>query len=44
MTIEFVDFLRPELKFNAVGDLIAAMRSDVEETRSRLAATATNMS
>ena len=44
MTIEFVDFLRPELKFNGVGDLIAAMRSDVEETRSRLAATATNMS
>lgn len=44
MTIEFVDFLRPELKFNGVGDLIAAMRSDVEETRSRLATTATNMS
>ncbi|MEE8376395.1 MAG: bifunctional riboflavin kinase/FAD synthetase [Acidimicrobiia bacterium] len=44
MTIEFVDFLRPELKFNDVDDLIAAMRSDVEETRHRLATTATNMS
>ncbi|MEE8406635.1 MAG: bifunctional riboflavin kinase/FAD synthetase [Acidimicrobiia bacterium] len=44
MTIEFVDFLRPESKFDGVDDLIAAMRSDVEETRHRLAATAPNMS
>lgn len=44
MTIEFVDFLRPESKFSGVDELIAAMRSDVEETRVRLASTGTNMS
>lgn len=44
LTIEFVDFLRPELTFNGVDDLITAMRSDVENTRRRLASAATNMS
>jgi riboflavin kinase/FMN adenylyltransferase len=44
LTIEFVEFLRPELTFNGVDDLIAAMRSDVEKTRHRLASVATNMS
>lgn len=44
LTIEFVEFLRPELTFNGVDDLIVAMRSDVEKTRHRLASVATNMS
>ena len=44
LTVEFVDFLRPELTFNGVDDLITAMRSDVENTRRRLASAATNMS
>ncbi len=44
LTIEFVEFLRPELAFNGVDDLITAMRSDVEKTRHRLASVATNMS
>jgi riboflavin kinase / FMN adenylyltransferase len=44
LTIEFVDFLRPEMKFNGVDDLIAAMQSDVEKIRRRLASAATNMS
>lgn len=44
LTIEFVEFLRPELAFNGVDDLITAMRSDIEKTRHRLASVATNMS
>ena len=44
LTIEFVEFLRPELAFDGVDDLITAMRSDVEKTRHRLASVATNMS
>lgn len=35
--VEFVDWLRPELKFDGREQLIEAIRSDVEETRRRLA-------
>ena len=37
VTVEFVDWLRPELRFESVGELIAAMERDVAETRRRLA-------
>lgn len=38
LEVEFVDWLRPELRFGSAAELIAAMRGDVEETRRRLAA------
>jgi FAD synthase len=31
LTLEFVEYLRPELKFDSVDDLIAQMRQDVSE-------------
>ncbi len=36
--VEFVAFIRPELKFDSVEDLVARMRVDVEEARRLLAA------
>lgn len=36
--VEFVDWLRPELRFETAEALMAAMRDDVVETRRRLAA------
>lgn len=38
LTVEFVDWLRPELRFENAEALIAAIGRDVEETRKRLAA------
>ena len=35
--VEFVDWLRPELKFDSREALVAAIREDVEHTRARLA-------
>ena len=37
LEVEFVDWLRPELRFENAGALIAAMDRDVAETRRRLA-------
>ena len=36
LTLSFVEFLRPELEFDRVGDLVARMRLDVEEAREML--------
>jgi riboflavin kinase/FMN adenylyltransferase len=36
LEVEFVDWIRPELRFESAGDLIAAMDRDVAETRRRL--------
>ncbi len=44
LTIEFVDYLRPELEFDDVDSLVLTMRSDVEECRRLLAAVTSNMS
>lgn len=38
LEVEFVDWLRPELRFEGPAQLIAAMREDVAEARRRLAA------
>lgn len=38
LSVALVSWLRPELRFESVEDLIAAMRQDVAETRERLAA------
>ncbi len=35
--VEFVDWLRPELKFEGPDALVAAIRDDVDQTRARLA-------
>jgi riboflavin kinase/FMN adenylyltransferase len=37
LTVEFVDWLRPELRFENAEALIAAIDRDVAETRRRLA-------
>ncbi len=44
MTLEFVDCIRDELRFDSIDDLIARMKEDVRQTRSILAETKTNMS
>lgn len=36
LTVEFVDWLRPEKRFDSAADLIAAIAADVAETRRRL--------
>jgi riboflavin kinase/FMN adenylyltransferase len=43
-TVEFVSYLRPELEFDQVEDLVEQMGEDVEETRRALAAAAPNVS
>lgn len=43
VTIEFVAYLRPELDFDDVGDLIELMREDVARARELLGATSSNM-
>ena len=35
--VEFVDWLRPEVRFDGAADLVSAMKRDVEEARKRLA-------
>lgn len=44
MTLEFVDCIRDELRFDSIDDLITRMKEDVRQTRSILAETKTNMS
>jgi riboflavin kinase/FMN adenylyltransferase len=41
LTVEFVDWLRPEVRFDGPEALAAAIGADVEETRRRLASLAT---
>ena len=43
LTVEFVDYLRPELKFDNVDSLIMTMKSDVEECRRLLGLVTSNM-
>jgi riboflavin kinase / FMN adenylyltransferase len=38
LEVEFIDFLRPETRFDSVEGLVAQMRLDCEEARTRLAA------
>jgi len=40
LSVELVDWLRPERRFESPAELVAAMREDVEETRRRLRALA----
>ena len=44
VTVEFVEYLRPELKFDAVDELVTTIDNDVAKTRTVLAATAPDMS
>jgi riboflavin kinase/FMN adenylyltransferase len=44
LTIEFVEYLRPELEFDDVDSLVKTMKSDVEECRRLLGNAASNMS
>lgn len=44
ITVEFVEYLRPELKFDDVADLVDRMGEDVEKSRVILTATTSNMS
>jgi riboflavin kinase/FMN adenylyltransferase len=43
LTVEFVEYLRPELTFETVDDLVERIAEDVEETRRILAATPSQM-
>lgn len=43
LTLEYVAYLRPELEFTQVDDLVTQMKIDVDECRRRLAATIPNM-
>lgn len=43
LTIEFVDYLRPELRFDGVDALVEAMEADVDKTRALLADTESTM-
>ncbi|MGH8945922.1 MAG: riboflavin biosynthesis protein RibF, partial [Acidimicrobiia bacterium] len=43
-TVEFVSYLRPEMHFDRVEDLVEQMGEDVEETRRELAAAGPNVS
>jgi riboflavin kinase/FMN adenylyltransferase len=44
MTVEFIERMRPELRFDDVASLIAAMKNDVETTLRILSGVETNMS
>ena len=44
LTVEFVEYLRPELKFDSVDGLVAQMAKDVEETARVLTAVAPSVS
>lgn len=43
LTVEFVEYLREELEFNDVGELIERMAEDVEQTKRLLESTASNV-
>lgn len=43
LTVELVDYLRPELRFDTVGELVERMREDVAESRLALASTTPSM-
>ncbi|MFZ0012746.1 MAG: bifunctional riboflavin kinase/FAD synthetase [Acidimicrobiia bacterium] len=43
LTVEFVEYLRPELSFESVATLVESIAGDVEETRRILAATPSQM-
>ena len=44
LTVEFVEYLRPELEFDSVDGLVAQMAKDVEETARVLTAVAPSVS
>lgn len=43
LTIEFVEYLRPELDFDSVGDLVSQMGRDVEQSSMLLESTTSNV-
>ncbi len=43
LTVEFVEYLRPELRFGGVDELVRAMEADVEQARGLLEAVAPNV-